>query len=134
MPKCVNKVTLLGYVGAGPECSSMPSGDTVAKLRLATSKKWKDKATGEGQESTEWHSVTMFRGLAEVAQKYVNKGDMIYVEGHLKTRKWEDATGTTKFFTEVIADDLSLLSGKREVAQMPPKGHMAYECGDDLPF
>lgn len=90
----VNKVILIGNLGADPEMRAFPSGDTLCNLRLATSEQWKDKTTGEQRESTEWHRVVLFRRLTEIAHQYLKKGAQVYIEGRLRTRKWQDSDGT----------------------------------------
>ena len=109
----VNKVTLLGHLGADPEVRYMPNGDAVANLRLATSKSWKDKETGEQKESTEWHRVVMFRRLGEIAGEYLKKGSAVYLEGELRTRKWQDKDdGKDRYSTEVICNEMQMLDRK----------------------
>ena len=108
----INKVIVLGNVGKEPETRSFDSGDTVTNFSVATSEKWKDKTTGESKESTEWHRVSCFGKLSDIASKYVKKGDKIYVEGSLRTRKWTDASGVEKYSTEVKAEKIELLGQK----------------------
>ncbi len=109
----VNKVILVGNLGRDPETRYMPSGSAVTNLRLATSEQWKDKATGENQERTEWHSVAMFGRLAEIAAEYLRKGSKVYIEGKLRTRKWQDKTdGKDRYTTEIIADEMQMLDSK----------------------
>jgi single-strand DNA-binding protein len=113
MARGVNKVILVGNLGRDPETRYMPSGSAVTNLRLATSEQWKDKTTGENQERTEWHSVAMFGRLAEVAAEYLRKGSKVYIEGKLRTRKWQDKTdGKDRYTTEIIADDMQMLDSK----------------------
>ena len=100
----VNKVILIGNLGADPEVRYMPNGDAVATIRLATSESWKDKNTGEARERTEWHRVVFFRRLAEVVAQYLHKGSQVYVEGRLQTRKWQGQDGQDRYTTEVIVD------------------------------
>ena len=107
----VNKVILVGRLGKDPEVRNLDNGATVANFTVATSESYKDKTTGEKKEITEWHNVVLWRGLAEVAQKYLHKGDMVYVEGKLRTRSWEKE-GVTRYTTEVIADNMTMLSTK----------------------
>ncbi len=109
----VNKVILVGNVGRDPETRYAPSGGAVVNLSLATTRNWKDKASGERREETEWHRVVFYDRLAEIVGEYVRKGRSIYVEGRLKTRKWQDKDGIEKYTTEIIADELQLL-GSRE--------------------
>jgi single-strand DNA-binding protein len=100
----INKVILIGNLGQDPDVKFMPSGDAVANVSIATSETWKDKNTGEKQERTEWHRVVFFGKLAEIVQKYVKKGSKIYVEGKLRTRKWQDKEGNDRYSTEVVVD------------------------------
>lgn len=109
--KGVNKVILVGNLGQDPEVRYMPNGNAVANLTLATSESWKDQA-GQLQERTEWHRITMYRRLAEIAGEYLRKGSQIYVEGKLQTRKWQDQSGQDRYTTEVIADQMQMLGGK----------------------
>jgi single-strand DNA-binding protein len=102
MAGSVNKVILVGNLGRDPEVRKMPSGDSVANLRIATSESWNDRQSGERKEKTEWHNVVIFGKLAEVAEKYLRKGSKIYVEGQLQTRKWQDQSGQDKYTTEVV--------------------------------
>lgn len=108
----LNKVTLIGNLGADPEVRYMPAGDAVANITLATSMRWKDRQTGERKESTEWHRVVFFRRLAEIAGEYLKKGSQIYVEGHLRTRKWQDQNGQDRYTTEIIADEMHMLGSR----------------------
>jgi len=100
----VNKVILIGNLGADPDVRYMPSGDAVANVRIATSDSWRDKNTGEMHERTEWHSVVFFGKLAEVVKQYLHKGSKIYVEGRLRTRKWQGQDGQDRYTTEVVVD------------------------------
>ncbi|MFT5542058.1 MAG: single-strand DNA-binding protein [Glaciecola sp.] len=109
----VNKVILVGNLGNDPEVRYMPNGNAVANLSIATSESWKDQQ-GQLQEKTEWHKVTMYRRLAEIAGEYLKKGSQIYLEGKLQTRKWQDQQGNDRYTTEVIADQLQMLGGKNE--------------------
>lgn len=113
MARGVNKVILVGNLGRDPETRYMPSGSAVTNLRIATSEQWKDKTTGENQERTEWHSVAMFGKLAEIAAEYLRKGSQVYIEGKLRTRKWQDKTdGKDRYTTEIIADEMQMLGSK----------------------
>jgi single-strand DNA-binding protein len=112
MARGVNKVILIGHLGADPETRAMPSGMTVANLRLATSENWKDKQSGEQQERTEWHNVALFGRLGEVAAEYLRKGSQVYIEGRLRTRKWQDKEGRDRYTTEIIASDMQMLGGR----------------------
>jgi single-strand DNA-binding protein len=112
MARGVNKVILIGNLGADPETRAMPSGTTVANLRIATSESWRDKQSGEQQERTEWHRVAFFGRLAEVAGEYLRKGSQVYIEGSLRTRKWQDKQGNDRYSTEIIGNDLQMLGGR----------------------
>ncbi|MFN3839243.1 MAG: single-stranded DNA-binding protein [Cyclobacteriaceae bacterium] len=105
----VNKVILVGRLGRDPEVRNLESGVSVANFTLATSESYRDRTTGERKETTEWHNIVLWRGLAEVAQKYLHKGDMVYVEGKLRTRSWEKE-GVTRYTTEIVADNMTMLS------------------------
>ena len=109
----LNRVTILGHVGKDPDIRRTQSGDAVANFSLATTKKWKEKG-GEQKEHTEWHRITFFGRLAEVIEKYVAKGSLLYVEGELTTRKWKDANGNDKYSVEIKGNELKLLGGKTE--------------------
>lgn len=121
MARGVNKVILVGNLGQDPETRYMPSGGAVTNLRIATSESWKDKQTGEQQERTEWHSIAMFGRLAEIAAEYLRKGSQVYIEGKLRTRKWQDKSGNDRYTTEVIADEMQML-GSRGGAGAPASG------------
>lgn len=108
----LNKVTLIGRLGADPEVRYMPSGGAVANISLATNFRWKDKQTGEKKESTEWHRVVFFNRLAEIVGEYLKKGGQIYVEGRLQTRKWQDQNGQDRYTTEIIASEMQMLDSK----------------------
>jgi len=112
MARGINKVILIGNLGADPETRAMPSGTTVANLRVATSENWRDKQTGEQQERTEWHRVALFGRLAEIAGEYLRKGSQVYIEGSLRTRKWQDKQGNDRYSTEIIGNDLQMLGGR----------------------
>jgi len=112
MARGINKVILIGNLGADPETRAMPSGGTVANLRVATSESWRDKQTGEQQERTEWHRVALFGRLAEVASEYLRKGSQVYIEGSLRTRKWTDKQGNERYSTEVIGNEMQMLGGR----------------------
>ena len=115
----INKVILIGNLGADPELRYIPGGDAVCTLRLATTEKWKDKASGEMREATEWHRVVLFRRLAEVANEYLRKGASIYVEGRLRTRKWQDKEGKERFTTEIEGSEMKMLGGASENTPRP---------------
>jgi single-strand DNA-binding protein len=108
----VNKVILIGNLGQDPESRAMPSGKAVTNLRIATSETWRDKQTGEMKEQTEWHSVVMFDRLAEIAKDYLRKGSKVYIEGRLRTRKWQDKAGQDRYTTEITANELQMLDTK----------------------
>ena len=108
----LNKVTLIGNLGADPEVRYMPSGGAVTTIRLATTRRWKDKQTGEKKESTEWHRVVFFNRLAEVAGEYLKKGSQVYVEGHLRTQKWQAQDGQDRYTTEILADEMHMLGSR----------------------
>jgi single-strand DNA-binding protein len=112
MSRGVNKVILVGHLGNDPETRYMPSGGAVTNLRLATSESWRDKTSGDQQERTEWHNVAMFGRLAEVAAEYLRKGSQVYVEGRLRTRKWQDREGHDRWTTEIVASDMQMLGGR----------------------
>jgi single-strand DNA-binding protein len=109
----VNKVIIVGNLGKDPETRFMPSGGAICNARIATTRNWKDKATGEKKEETEWHSVVFYDRMAEIAGEYLKKGRPVYVEGRLKTRKWQDKEGQDRYTTEIIATEMVLL-GSRE--------------------
>jgi single-strand DNA-binding protein len=109
----VNKVIIVGNLGADPETRFLPSGEAVANIRVATTDKWKDKASGEMKEATEWHRISFFGRLAEIAGEYLKKGSQVYVEGTLRTRKWQDKDGQDRYSTEIRADTMQML-GRRE--------------------
>ncbi len=164
MARGVNKVILVGNLGADPETRAMPSGMTVANIRIATSESWKDKQSGEQKERTEWHHVALFGRLGEIAGEYLRKGSQVYIEGSLRTRKWQDKEGRDRYTTEVIADEMQMLGGRggasggggagagagsggsatgnyeaRERSAMPEgvpagAGASAEEFDDDIPF
>jgi single-strand DNA-binding protein len=108
----VNKVILIGNLGKDPETRYLPSGDAVTNITLATTESWKDKKSGDKQEHTEWHRVSFFGRLAEVAGEYLKKGSPVYVEGRIRTRKWQDKEGQDRYTTEVVADRMQLLGGR----------------------
>jgi single-strand DNA-binding protein len=112
MARGVNKVILIGHLGADPETRAMPSGSTVANLRLATTESWRDKQSGEQQERTEWHRVALFGRLAEIASEYLRKGSQVYIEGSLRTRKWQDKQGNERFSTEIVGNEMQMLGGR----------------------
>ncbi len=112
MARGINKVILIGNLGQDPDTKAMPSGMTVCNIRLATSESWKDKQSGEMKEQTEWHSVAMFGRLAEIAGEYLRKGSQVYIEGRLRTRKWQDKQGNDRYTTEIVANEMQMLGGR----------------------
>ena len=113
----VNKVILIGNLGKDPEIRSFPSGDQVANVSLATTDKWKDKQTGEQREHTEWHRLQFTGRLAEIAGQYLKKGSQIYVEGSIRTRKWQDQSGQDKYSTEIRVESMQMLGGRPDGSQ-----------------
>ena len=150
----VNKVILVGHLGKDPETRYMPNGDAITNATLATSESWKDKQTGEKKEQTEWHRLVFYRKLAEIAGQYLRKGSLIYIEGSLKTRKWQDKDGQDRFTTEINADEMKMLGSKgdgqqqegqrpQQTQQRPPANTQRQPQGqaggfsdmdDDIPF
>jgi single-strand DNA-binding protein len=112
MARGINKVILIGNLGNDPEQKSMPNGNAVTNITLATSESWKDKQTGQQQERTEWHRIVFFNRLAEIAGQYLNKGSKVYLEGSLRTRKWQDQGGQDRYTTEIVANELQMLDSK----------------------
>src|SRR3989337_2333918 len=107
----VNKVILVGRLGKDPEVRNLDNGATVANFTMATSESYKDRTTGEKKEVTEWHNIVLWRGLAEISQKYLHKGDQVYIEGKLRTRSWEKE-GVTRYTTEIVADNMTMLGSR----------------------
>ena len=143
MARGVNKVIIVGNLGADPDAKSMPSGNMVANFSVATSESWNDKDTGERQEKTEWHRVVFFGRLAEIADQYLKKGSQVYVEGKLQTRKWEDREGNERWTTEIVGSQLEMLgdrmsSGSNQsnnMNQSTSKSNFSNdEFDDDIPF
>ena len=112
----VNKVILVGNLGADPETRYMPNGDAVANVRLATTEAWKDKSSGEKREMTEWHRVVFYRKLAEIVGQYLKKGSSVYIEGRIRTRKWQDKDGQERYTTEIEATEMQMLGGRQSAA------------------
>ncbi|MFQ5609110.1 MAG: single-stranded DNA-binding protein [Woeseiaceae bacterium] len=112
MARGINKVILVGNLGQDPETRYMPSGGAVTNITVATNESWKDKQSGEQKERTEWHKVAMFNRLAEISAEYLRKGSQVYIEGKLRTRKWQDRDGNDRYTTEVIADEMQMLGGR----------------------
>ena len=145
MARGINKVILVGNLGADPETRYMPSGSAVTNLSVATSETWKDKQSGEQKERTEWHKVAMFNRLAEIAAEYLRKGSQVYIEGKLRTRKWQDRDGNDRWTTEIIADEMQMLGGRgggggsMAMSQDPGPSSPPPQAGpddfdDDVPF
>ncbi len=114
MARGVNKVILIGNLGADPETRFMPSGGAVTNVRLATSESWKDRQSGQMQERTEWHRVVFFNKLGEIAGEYLKKGSKVYIEGSIRTRKWQGQDGQDRYTTEIVANDMQMLDGRGE--------------------
>lgn len=147
MARGINKVILIGNLGQDPETKSLPSGSAVTNIRVATTEGWKDKQTGEKKEATEWHSVVFFDRMAEIAGQYLKKGSKVYIEGSLRTRKWQDKNGNDRYTTEVRATDMQMLDSKgggggggsyerpakAENASASPVAEKSLE-DDDIPF
>jgi single-strand DNA-binding protein len=112
MARGINKVIIVGNLGQDPETRYMPSGSAVTNCTVATNESWKDKQTGEQKDRTEWHRVAMFNRLAEIAAEYLRKGSQVYIEGKLRTRKWQDKDGHDRYTTEIIADEMQMLGGR----------------------
>jgi len=112
MARGINKVILVGNLGADPDTRYMPSGKAVTNIRIATSESWKDKQTGDMQERTEWHSVVLYDKLGEIAAEYLRKGSQVYIEGSLRTRKWQDKEGKDRYTTEIIGQNMQMLGGR----------------------
>lgn len=140
MSRSLNKVMLIGNVGKDPDVNYTASGIPVAQFRLATTESRKDKE-GQYQEHTEWHTIIAWRGLAEIIQRLVHRGSRVYIEGRLQTRIFEDQTGTKKYFTEVVADNMLLLDGRKSEDAAPSGGDFSHSAPaesaaseDDIPF
>ena len=118
----VNKVILIGNLGADPEVRHLQNGTPVANIRLATSETFKDRTTGERREQTEWHNVVLWRGLAEITEKYLRKGSKVYIEGKLRTRQWQDKDNNTRYTTEIVADEMTMLDRASDSGQGPVPG------------
>ncbi len=144
MARGINKVIIVGNLGADPDSRTMPSGNAVTNISVATSESWNDKETGERQEKTEWHRVVFFGRLAEIASDYLKKGSQVYVEGKLQTRKWEDKEGNERWTTEIVANQMQML-GERMSQGTSNQGNVTKqntssnefvdeEFDDDIPF
>ena len=118
----LNKVMIIGNLGADPESKALPSGDAVTNISIATSEQWKDKTTGEKKEASEWHRVVLFKRLAELAAQYLRKGSKVYIEGQLRTRKWRDQQGNDRYSTEIVAKEMQFLDSKGQ-SQAPQQSH-----------
>ncbi|MYF71233.1 MAG: single-stranded DNA-binding protein [Proteobacteria bacterium] len=149
MARGINKVILVGDLGADPETRYMPSGGAVTNISLATTRSWRDRESGEQQERTEWHRVVFFSRLAEIAGEYLRKGRQVYIEGELRTRKWQDRDGNDRYTTEIVANEMQMLGGRsdmdapgrmpaRGVAEQPasaaPSSTRTDDLDDDIPF
>ncbi len=144
MARGINKVILIGNLGADPEVRYTPGGQAIANVRLATNESWRDRETGEQQERTEWHRVVFFGKVAETVKEYLRKGSQIYVEGRIRTNKWQDKDGQDRYTTEIVANDMQMLGGRgtgsfdrdAPVEQRQPAAGPASEpeLDDDVPF
>lgn len=152
MARGVNKVIIIGNLGQDPDTRYMPSGSAVTNLRVATNESWKDKQTGEQKDRTEWHTVAMFGRLAEISAEYLRKGSQVYIEGKLRTRKWQDKQGNDRYTTEIVADEMQMLGGRSGAGapamndpgdsadsgasgnSRPPPRSSADDFDDDIPF
>lgn len=124
----VNKVILIGNIGQDPEVRYTPGGSAITNISVATSETWKDKQTGQPQERTEWHRVVFFNRLAEIAGEYLRKGSKVYIEGSLRTRKWQDQQGQDRYMTEIVANEMQMLDGRggMEASAPPPSSYGDY--------
>ena len=138
MARGLNKVILIGNLGRDPETKYLPSGAAVTSLILATSESWKDKQTGEQKERTEWHRVVGFNRLAEIMGEYLKKGSKVYIEGQLRTEKWQDKEGVDRYTTEIIASEMQMLDSRDPNStaprQAPRQAPAADHFDDDIPF
>ena len=144
MARGINKVIIVGNLGAAPDSRAMPSGNAVTNISVATSESWNDRETGEKQEKTEWHRVVFFNRLAEIAAQYLKKGSQVYVEGKLQTRKWEDKEGNERWTTEVVANQMQMLGDRMSndisndnASRSQPSSDNDFstdEFDDDIPF
>jgi len=142
----VNKAILVGKLGKDPETRYMPNGDAVCNFSIATSEQWTDKGSGEKKEATEWHNIVTFRKLAEICGQYLAKGSQVYIEGRIKTEKWQDKEGSDRYTTKIYADQMKMLGGKRDgdapaprservpPASDPAQGGSVADLDDDIPF
>jgi single-strand DNA-binding protein len=134
----INKVIVLGNLGNDPETKQMPNGNAVTNISIATSESWKDKTSGQKQERTEWHRVVFFNRLAEIAGEYLRKGSKVYVEGALRTRKWQDQSGNDRYTTEIVANDMQFLDSKADnpqqqsqARQQPQQNNQGFQAPQD---
>lgn len=153
MARGINKVILVGNLGADPETRYMPSGKAVTNIRIATSESWTDRQSGDKQERTEWHSVVLFDKLGEISAEYLRKGSQVYIEGSLRTRKWQDKEGKDRYTTEIVAREMQMLGGRggagtgeprearaesrngeQRASSPPPPPAESGEFDDDIPF
>jgi len=145
MARGINKVILVGTCGKDPETRYMPSGGAVTTMSIATNESWKDKKTGEKQERTEWHNITFFNRLGEIAGEYLKKGQQVYIEGSLRTEKWQDKSGNDRYTTKIIANEMQMLGGRNDGDQAPqqrqqpanepaPEAPVDDSFDDDIPF
>jgi single-strand DNA-binding protein len=144
MARGINKVIIVGNLGADPDSRAMPSGNAVTNISVATSESWNDRDTGEKQEKTEWHRVVFFNRLAEIAAQYLRKGSQVYVEGKIQTRKWEDKEGNERWTTEIVANQMQMLGDRmsndmsNDNASSPQSSSdndfSTDEFDDDIPF
>ena len=133
----VNKVIIVGFLGGNPEMRSMPNGDAVTNVSIATSETWIDKNSGEKKEKTEWHRVIFFRRQAEIAAQYLKKGSLVYIEGQISTRKWQDKNGQDHYTTEIFGSDLKMLNTKdnnQDSQPKPQKTEVLLDDSDNIPF
>lgn len=134
----LNKAIIIGHLGKEPDTRYLPSGEAVCNFSVATSEQWKDKATGEKKELTEWHRVSAFGKLAEICGKHLTKGSLVYVEGRIQTRKWQDKDGQDRYTTEIKCDGMKMLGGKESVEQKSAQGYKGDgsfdDFQDDVPF
>jgi len=149
MARGINKVIVVGNLGQDPDTRYMPSGSAVTNITVATNESWKDKQTGEQKDRTEWHKVAFFGRLAEIAAEYLRKGSQVYVEGKLRTRKWQDKDGNDRYTTEIVADEMQMLGGRggagggapmrndapsQGAPSSPPPQGSSDDFDDDIPF
>lgn len=152
MARGINKVILVGNIGKDPETRYMPNGKAVTNFSVATSESWTDRTSGDKQERTEWHNVVLFEKLAEIAAEYLRKGSQVYIEGSLRTRKWQDKEGKDRYTTEIVARDMQMLGGRggagagggdssgggraapERSSSAPPPAAEEGDFDDDIPF